>query len=98
MVHLYALNCEYDRGTYLDQLTAGSAKSGVLRWLDSRGSLKHIPKKVRLPSKDGWQDDPPVPIDGCRKVWRCSYSPDQGLVLINVLRTSRIGVSPHKGS
>ena len=88
-MQLYTILLDYAGGTYVAQTRATSEQAAVRNWLE-RLSLDLIAGAVSHEVASAFQEDQdvPVPLDGLASAWCVTASADQGLALVNIVKTA----------
>lgn len=88
-MQLYTILLDYAGGTYVAQTTAASEQAAVRNWLE-RLSLDLIAGAVSREVASAFQEDVDVPVslDGLASAWCVTAIADQGLALVNIVKTA----------
>lgn len=91
-MHLYTIVLDYAGGTYVAQVHAGSQNAAFSNWLREHRSQEAAGSSP--PIADAFNDDTAelVALEGLTSVWCASAATDNGLALVNVIRTDAASV------
>lgn len=95
---LYTFILEFEGGTYVSQLSAASARSAPLAWVESRvpGEIPGL-HAAALRQLQASMDTDPVPLTGLVQVWCASGLVNGSLALLHFVETGAHGPPPSQG-